>query len=90
MERLELVSPLIFWSVCFWGGQDYDYRLDAFGLLQQPPPTVQLGGNCRAMVLAWKLRPDAVLKDLTLETLSQDVVIGLTGVSLMKVRRLRS
>lgn len=36
------------------------------------------------MALSWKLRPDVILKELTLETLSQDVVIGLMGVSLMK------
>jgi hypothetical protein len=83
MERLELVPPLNFWSLCPWGGKDYDYRLDAFCLPKQPPPTVQLGRNCRAMVLSWNLRPDAILKDLTLESLSQDVVTGLMGVSLM-------
>ena len=50
------------------------------------PPTVQLGNNCRAMVLSWKLRPGIELKEVTLETLSQDVVIGLMGVSLMNVK----
>ena len=57
---------------------------------RQPPPAVQLGRNCRAMVLSWKLRPDAVLKDLTLETLSQEVVIGLMGVSLIDAHGLSS
>ena len=52
---------------------------------KQPPPAVQLGHNCRAMVLSWKLRPAFDLKEVTLETLSQDVVIGLMGVSLMNV-----
>jgi hypothetical protein len=56
---------------------------DAFCLPKQPPPTVQLGNNCRAMVLSWKLPPGAKLETVTLETLSQDVVIGLMGVSLM-------
>ena len=82
-ERLELVPPLNFWTLCPWGGNDYDYRLDAFCLPKQPPPTVQLGRNARAMVLSWKLRPEVALEDLTLETLSQEVVIGLMGVSLM-------
>ncbi|MBZ5565743.1 MAG: DUF4450 domain-containing protein [Acidobacteriia bacterium] len=86
VERLELVPPLNFWSLCPWGGKDYDYRLDAFCLPELPPPTVQLGRNCRAMVLSWKLRPNVTLKDLTLETLSQDVVIGLMGVSLMNAK----
>jgi hypothetical protein len=44
---------------------------------------VQLGNNCRAMVVSWKLRPGVKLEKLTLETLSQEVVIGLMGVSLM-------
>jgi hypothetical protein len=74
---------LNFWSLCPWGGGDYSYPLDAFCLPEQPPPAVQLGGNCRAMVMSWKLRPGVELSDVTLETLSQDVVIGLMGVSVM-------
>jgi hypothetical protein len=38
------------------------------------------------MVLSWKLRPGVALQDVTLETLSQDVVIGLMGVSLMNAK----
>jgi hypothetical protein len=34
------------------------------------------------MVLSWKLRPGIQLESVSLETLSQDVVIGLMGVSL--------
>ena len=59
VERLELVPPLNFWSLSSWGGGDYDYRLDEFCLPKQPPPTVQLGRNCRAMVLSWKLPQNA-------------------------------
>jgi len=83
VETLELVPPLNFWSLCPWGGLDYSYESDAFCLPALPPPTVQLGANCRAMVLSWTLRPGVELSDVTLETLSQDVVIGLMGVSLM-------
>ena len=86
VERLELVPPLNFWSLCPWGDADYNYASDAFCLPKQPPPMVQLGRNCRAIVLSWKLRPGIPLKDLTLETLSQDVVIGMMGVSLMNAR----
>ena len=57
VETLELVPPLNFWSLCPWGGVDYSYQTDAFCLPKQPPPTVRLGNNCRAMVLSWKLRP---------------------------------
>jgi len=82
VEKLELVPPFNFWMLCPWGGCDYDYDLDVFSLPKQPPPQVQLGNNCRAMVLSWKLRRGVRLEDLTLETLSQDVVVGLMGVSL--------
>ncbi len=86
VEKLELVPPLNFWSLCPFGGIDYSYEIDGFCLPKQPPPTVQLGNNCRAMVLSWKLRPAVKLEDVTLEALSQDVVIGLMGVSLMNPR----
>jgi len=82
VETLPLVPPENFWMLCPWGGEDYSYAHDAFCLPAQPPLQVQLGANCRAIVLSWKLRPDVVLQDVTLETLSQDVVIGLMGVSL--------
>ncbi len=81
-ERLELIPPNNFWMLCPWGGEDYSYEHDAFSLPPEPPPQVQLGRNCRAMVLSWRLRPQAVLRELELECLSRDVVIGLMGVSL--------
>ena len=83
VEKLELVPPLNFWSLCSWGGGDYDYECDGFCLPKEPPLTVELGGNCRGIVLCWKLRRGVELMDATLETLSQDVVIGLMGLSLM-------
>jgi hypothetical protein len=82
-ERLELVPPANFWSLCRFGRADYDYQRDSFSMPKEPPPQVQLGENCRAMVYGWKLRPEVVLKEVTLETLSQDVIIGLMGVSVM-------
>ena len=47
------------------------------------PPTVQLGGNCRAVLLNARLRRSVELMRVTLEALSQDVVIGLMGVTVM-------
>ena len=82
-EKFELVPPLNFWSLSSWSGLDYNYETDAFALPPQPPPTVQLGRECRAMVLSWKLRPDVKLDAITLEALSQEIVVGLMGVSLM-------
>ncbi len=82
-ESFELVPPLNFWSLCRFGNVDYSYERDGFALPKNPPPQVQLGANCRAMVYGWKLRSGVELKDVTLETLSQEVVIGLMGVSIM-------
>lgn len=84
VDDLDLVPPMNFWSLCPLNNIfDYDYKRDAFALPPKPPATVQLGGNCRAMLLNLKLRPDAELKQVTLETLSQEVVIGLMGVTIM-------
>jgi hypothetical protein len=48
------------------------------------PETVQLGENCRAMLLNLKLRQGVELESVTLETLSQEVVAGLMGITVMK------
>jgi hypothetical protein len=80
-EQLELVPPYNFWSLCPFVDKDYDMNGEAFSMPKQAPPQVQLGNYCRAMVYGWKLRPGVALKEVTLETLSQEVVIGLMGVS---------
>ncbi len=92
-DELNLVPPFNYWNLCpirvanLAPGQesraDYTAKTDAFCLPATPPPTVQLGENCRAMLLHQPLRPGALLRDLTLETLSSEVVIGLMGVTLM-------
>jgi len=82
VERLELVPPHNFWMLSSWGGCDYDLAHDAFCFPEGAPPQVQLGRDCRAMVLSWTLRPGAVLERVTLATLSEEVVIGLMGLSL--------
>jgi hypothetical protein len=86
VEKLELVPPLNFWSMCRFGGVDYDYKRDFFSLPKVPPETVQLGANCRANLLNLRLRPDVALESVTLETFSQEVIIGLMGASLMNPR----
>lgn len=86
-ELLELVPPRNYWNLSSWGGLDYDYAVDAFALPKEPPPQVQLGKDCRAMVLSWRLRPDVSLESVTLETLSPEVVVGLMGISLMNPSR---
>jgi hypothetical protein len=87
-EELKLVPPMNFWTLCPVGGTeygmiDYDYRRDAFALPKIPPVTMQLGNNCRAVVLPLRLRPGVRLESVTLETLSLQVVIGPMGVTVM-------
>jgi len=82
-EQLELVPPLNFRMLCPWGGADYNQEFDAFALGTAPPLMVDLGSNCRAMLYGWRLRTGVKLKEVTLEALSQEVVVGLLGVSLM-------
>ena len=62
---------------------DHDYVRDGFALPKVPPTTVQLGKNCRGIVLGWHLRPGVALDSVTLETLLQEVVIGLMGLTVM-------
>ncbi|MDB6095382.1 MAG: hypothetical protein JWM32_2944 [Verrucomicrobia bacterium] len=92
-EVLELVPPLNYWNlspirpVITAPGQDsrFDYTADAdaYCVPKPWPQTVQLGENCRAMLLSWRLRPGKILQSVTLETLSAEVVVGLMGVTLM-------
>ncbi len=88
VERVELIPPLNYWSLCPLGpgrreGADYNYQRDSFCLPKTPPAVVQLGKNCRAMLLNQRLRPNVELESVTLETLSQEVVVGLMGVTVM-------
>lgn len=92
-DRLELVPPVNYWNVSpidskatspgQAGREDYLAPVDRFCLPSTLPSTVQLGRNCRAMLLNRRLRVDAVLESVTLETLSQEVVVGLMGVTIM-------
>ena len=83
VEKLEIVPPFNFWTLCPLGSIDYDYSRDGYSLPKSPPMTLQLGTNCRAIVLGWRLRTGVVVKSITLETLSEQVVIGLMGVTIM-------
>ena len=81
-EQLDLTPPTNFWGLCPYGGADYDYSKDSFCLPEQPPVTVQLGNNHRAVAYAWALKQGAVLRAVELEVLSLEVVIGILAVSL--------
>ncbi len=93
-DSLELVPPINYWNLSTIDshatapGQgsrtDYTAEIDRFCLPAKFPETVQLGENCRAMLLNLKLRSGVALKSVTLETLSQEVVVGLMGITVMK------
>jgi hypothetical protein len=92
-DSLELVPPINYWNLSTIDshatapGQssrtDYTSEIDRFCLPAKFPETVQLGENCRAMLLNLKMRPGVKLKSVSLETLSQEVVVGLMGITVM-------
>ena len=63
-----------------------EYKINSFCLPKDQPATVQLGNNCRAMLLNLRLRPGITLDRVELETLSPEVIIGLMGVTVMTGR----
>jgi hypothetical protein len=92
-DRLELVPPDNYWNLCpivvtglsveQKSRSDYTDPADAFVVKDPWPESVQLGENCRAMLLNRRLRRGVKLRRVTLEALSQEVVVGLMGVSIM-------
>ena len=89
-DSLELVPPFNYWNLCPIIGKklddraDYTSKVDQFPLAWKWPERVQLGENCRAVLLNVKLKNGVELNHVTLETLSQEVVVGLMGISIMK------
>ena len=96
-ERLELIPPYNYWNLCpiragaTAAGQEsrayYDAEADAFAVPKPWPDLVTLGENCHAVLLSRGLRPHRVLREVTLETLSPEVVVGLLGLTLMNPAR---
>jgi len=92
-ESVGLKNPDEFWSLCPLYANpsaelqdtcnDYSYDADAFCLPETPPETLNLGENCRSVVLRWRLRESVRLDTIELEALSQEVVIGVLGVTLV-------
>ncbi|MEI6143153.1 MAG: DUF4450 domain-containing protein [Mariniphaga sp.] len=95
-DSLELVPPVNYWNVSTIDshatapGQgsriDYTSEIDRFCMPAKFPETVRLGDDCRAMLLNLKMRKGVELKSISLETLSQEVVVGLMGISVMKLK----
>ncbi len=94
-DSLELIPPVNYWNLSTIdshatapgqaGRNDYTSEIDRFCLPVKLPETVQLGEDCRAMLLNLKMPENGILKSVTLETLSQEVVVGLMGISVMKM-----
>jgi hypothetical protein len=84
-ETIELVPPFNFWSLCKMGKADYDLSRDGFAI-GKVPSLVQLGDNCRANLIGHRLRAGVRLRSATLECMSQEVVIGVMGASIMNSR----
>jgi len=82
-EDVDIIPPLNFWTLCPLGIRDYEYQRDGFALPATPPPLVQLGNNCRGVLLNARLRQGVELKQVTLEALSQEIVIGVMAMSIM-------
>ena len=91
-ETLELIPPFNYWNLspikgiqarAQFGSSYYTEAGEEFTVPKPWPMNVELGLNCRAMVLNRKLRPGVTLESVTLEALSQESVIGLMGVSIM-------
>jgi hypothetical protein len=93
-DSIELIPPFNYWNLskieahASEAGQesrnDYVRETDRFCLPDKLPETVQLGENCRAMLLNLKMPEALELESITLETLSQEVVVGLMGISILK------
>lgn len=93
-DSLELIPPVNYWNLSTIDshatapGQDsrtdYTSKVDQFCMPDIFPEIVNLGENCRAMLLNLKMRKNVELKSVTLETLSQEVVVGLMGITIMK------
>ena len=77
-DTLELIHPNNYLSL---SGR-YDWEIDAFAL-PNPPPQIQLGEHIRAVVVTCPLRPNLELVRVALECLSEEVVVGLLGLTVV-------
>jgi hypothetical protein len=93
-DTLALTPPFNYWSLCNYNIKspspgvvsrgDYTNDTDLFAVPKPWPQLIQLGENCRAILLSRKLKQGIMLESVTLQTLSQEVVVGLMGVTIMK------
>lgn len=90
-DTLKLIPPYNYWNLSPIDSQAtapgqasrtyYTSDIDKFCLHGCSPLTIELGSNCRAMVLNRLLKSDTGISKVTLRCLSQEVVVGLMGIS---------
>jgi len=88
-EYIDIVPPFNFWSVCGYKnscnkGGDYPTSTDDFVLDGHLPNIVNFGDDCRGVILSKEMKQDIALKSIEIKSLSQEVVIGIMGISIMK------
>jgi hypothetical protein len=79
-DHLDLVHPDNYLSL----SNPYTHPRDAFPLADPPPERVRLGERLWANVLNLRLRPGVEVTRVELEALSEEIVIGLMGLTVMK------
>lgn len=91
-DLLRLVPPMNYWNLCpidghaSAPGQDsrayYTAEADRFCMPAELPQHVVLGQNCTAMLLTVRLRENLPIEKVILRCMSQEVVVGLMGISI--------
>lgn len=91
-ESLYLVPPVNYWNLCpidshatapgQFSRSYYTSEIDRFCMPEIFPRNIGLGENCRAMVLPMRLKRNKGIKNIVLNCLSQEVVVGLMGISI--------
>lgn len=91
-DKLPLIPPVNYWNLCpidshatapgQFSRSYYTAETDRFCLPSVFPRTVELGQNCTAMLLVRRLKSGLKVRKVTLKCLSQEVVVGLMGISI--------
>jgi hypothetical protein len=91
IDTVALVPPLNYWNLCPIDPQPsssgqasrtyYWNKTDRFCMPAVMPSTVSLGKNCIAMLISRRLKESCAVESITLKCLSQEVVVGLMGIS---------
>ncbi len=96
-DEIRLVPPVNYWNLCPIDGHAtapgqasrsyYTSETDRFCLPRELPQTVTLGQNCVAMLTTARLRENQPVEKVVLRCMSQEVVVGLMGISIGEKKR---